>query len=180
MQHWGAPTRLVDWSYSFYVAAFFALADVKPGQRCTIWALDYHWCRKRLRELTGGGNSKDVPRSMEKLLLAKRPPPGLYPVNPFLLHERLGVQQGVFVASGDVRRSFLANYEAMRPATRRAPLRRLDVICSRKLLTDAYRDLRRMNVTYASLFPGLDGFGKHIGNMIPVLHTIPDDDTELE
>src|SRR5439155_228450 len=27
MQHYGAPTRLLDWTYSFYVAAFFPLAE---------------------------------------------------------------------------------------------------------------------------------------------------------
>jgi hypothetical protein len=36
MQHHGAPTRLVDFTYSFYVALYFALARNEHG---TIWAI---------------------------------------------------------------------------------------------------------------------------------------------
>ena len=44
MQHHGAPTRLLDWTYSFYVAAFFALAGATSNPEaerkpCVVWAL---------------------------------------------------------------------------------------------------------------------------------------------
>ena len=44
MQHYGAPTRLLDWTYSFFVAAFFALRDAvsnPPEERtpAVVWAL---------------------------------------------------------------------------------------------------------------------------------------------
>src|SRR5262245_49646803 len=30
MRHYGAPTRLVDWTYSFWIAVYFAVARRKP------------------------------------------------------------------------------------------------------------------------------------------------------
>jgi hypothetical protein len=44
MQHYGAPTRLLDWTYSFYIATFFALSEATsnpPDKRspCVVWAL---------------------------------------------------------------------------------------------------------------------------------------------
>lgn len=38
MRHHGAPSRLLDWTYSFYVALFFALKDAE--KICAVWALE--------------------------------------------------------------------------------------------------------------------------------------------
>jgi len=41
MQHHGAPTRLLDFTYSFYIAAYFALEESEKD--CAIWALNMKW-----------------------------------------------------------------------------------------------------------------------------------------
>ena len=40
-QHHGAPTRLLDWSYSPLVAAHFATSNAVEGDSCAIWRLDW-------------------------------------------------------------------------------------------------------------------------------------------
>ncbi|MBC8107737.1 MAG: FRG domain-containing protein [Anaerolineae bacterium] len=39
MQHYGLPTRLLDWTESLLVAAYFAIADHPSGDDGIIWAL---------------------------------------------------------------------------------------------------------------------------------------------
>ena len=43
MQHYGAPTRLLDFTRYPYVACFFALKIADTKDCCAIWAIDTNW-----------------------------------------------------------------------------------------------------------------------------------------
>ncbi len=68
MQHYGVPTRLLDFTRSPYVACFFALEEIETEKKstehsnCAIWAVDTNW-------LVSQGScriSKGLPRHIEK------------------------------------------------------------------------------------------------------------------
>lgn len=40
MRHYGAPTRLLDWTESVLIAAYFAVSNVHRGKSAAIWMLD--------------------------------------------------------------------------------------------------------------------------------------------
>jgi hypothetical protein len=46
-QHHGAPTRLLDWTYSPLIAAFFATRPRKPESDRAIWRLDWQMVHNR-------------------------------------------------------------------------------------------------------------------------------------
>lgn len=168
MQHYGAPTRLLDFSYSFWIAAHFAVDDLDPSRTrtCAIWAFDCPWWARKAREivpevaylLKNDPNAK-VPSNIAQMVALGKPL--VYPLNPFCLDERLAVQQGVFVVPGDLTKPFAANLEALDDChDGHEHLVKLEITASAELLKAAFQELRHMNIGNTSLFPGLGGFAR--------------------
>jgi len=172
MQHHGAPTRLLDWTYSPYVAAYFALkyASERADADMVIWTVRDDWCRDTSTTACAKLDPKPAAlwESIEtpaddqragRFLLSAKLPPSVWPLNPFRLNERLTIQQGLFLAPGHVNSTFLQNVGQL-PSSAEAGLTRH--IIPRAHSHRVAETLYRMNVTEATLFPGLDGFARSL------------------
>lgn len=175
MRHYGAPTRLLDWTYSFYVAAFFSLIECSSTRPATIWALDVKWVESQMSTTKvpegSDGNLWDIlfkdvhlenPCTWEMYFTGRYS--FVLPVNPFALNKRLTIQQGLFLCPGNISIPFednLATRQKGDPNSANALIRiKLDLNTTAK--KDFLRHLYRMNITKASLFPGLQGFAQSL------------------
>jgi hypothetical protein len=185
MQHHGAPTRLLDWTYSFYVAAFFALAEAisLPATKrrpAVVWALyrdefklapqapdanaayEREAAKSSWQDDVGRADSDNIYDGINGYLVnvMEKPQPSVWAINAFALNERLSVQKGVFVCPGDVTIPFEENLQAGRPTP--AKLIRFELSTSPRARTEMLQALDRMNINNTSLFPGLDGFARSL------------------
>lgn len=163
LRHYGGPTRLVDWTYSFYVAAFFALSG--GGAKGTVWAVD----AKRLRNHTlgkvplVGGKQYDRVDHEVAVRLVNAPHACAYPANALLLNDRSAIQQGLYLMPGDIKKTFEDNLLAAFPSgARGSGISIVRMEFDTETRKAALRDLLRMNMTSATLFPDLQGFAESL------------------
>jgi hypothetical protein len=67
MQHHGAPTRLVDFTKSPYVAAFFAFENVPSSGNVAIWALNINIVKDRVEQYLVLRNSPEFEKDRKHL-----------------------------------------------------------------------------------------------------------------
>ena len=168
LRHYGGPARLLDWTYSFYVAVFQAMQKADDGKHCAIWALDVDWWKKqvmdRLPELSKIRNEEDPHSRTEFELIRKlKEKKGIWPVNAFRLNERLHAQQGLFLMPLDVSHSFMDNLKHLaKPEEGRSHLWK--IVIPTDLRKQCLVELQRMNIHNQSLFRGLSGLASDLEN----------------
>lgn len=180
MQHHGAPTRLLDFTYSLYVAAYFAAETADSD--CAVWAVNGPWIMDRsipclLKKGKRGakrlvGKTEEVHEKIYHSLLFHKPFVKIaFQLNPFRLTERIRSQRAAFVAPGSVSNTFMDNLLALDGHEIAANL--IKIIIPARLRGDVVERLFEMNISRRSLFPGLDGYAQSLGVFHPSFRNDP-------
>lgn len=163
MQHFGTPTRLIDFSFSPYVSAFFTIHRATVDS--AVWAIFPpnfdHDDSVTLKDGTTI-NPKELwmrtKNSYQKNFL-----PGnrniLVMGEPEKMNQRLIAQAGTFVVPGVLDKTIESIVSDYYPEGDRCIKK---IILKNTIRDDAMRDLYRSNITEATLFPGIDGMARSL------------------
>ena len=159
MQHHGAPTRLLDFTKSPFVAAFFAMENATTD--AAVYALNtpHLWPAAPLGkpELDRDGIDPREPGNFERLFLPNSNAI-IWTGEPTEMDRRLVAQSGTVVVPGMLAEpldEILGHYRDGDALIKR-------FVLPRTLREEAMKALYRMNITNATLFPDLDGLARSI------------------
>jgi hypothetical protein len=180
IRHYFAPSRLMDFTFSFFIAAYFALEDAKG--KCAIWAVNKTWLNgpngKLMREIGGkaleeawqdreGWAFDMVMLRNKREKKRKRHQRMVFPVNPLQMHQRLAAQQGLFLCPTDIAATFDKNLLAMDGSDKKQNVVKI-IIKGGDSRNSILFNLHRTGINEAVLFPGLDGFARGLGPRTPL------------
>lgn len=180
MQHHGAPTRLLDWTLSPYIAAFFAMEDpTTSSQGRAIWAIDLEWCMlkgvEQIKRTSPDPQYKNTSSPKQPISIWRNTEAFMdifvrdrlkliFPMEPYRINERMRIQKGLFLCPGNIRIGFMNNLFAYYDENeeKQTGPKVLKIIVSENSRKDSLNDLNSMNINRETLFPGIDGFAQSL------------------
>jgi hypothetical protein len=159
MQHYRAPTRLLDWTHSPLVALYFCVKE------------DWHadgavWCSDALY----GEPPADLKQNEEKMWWTETPQSRVYAFDSVRPTDRMVAQQGAFTIAHDVlldHADGIANaVPELSDGAGAISLCRRKYVVAAGAKRELLRRLHLMNIGAGSLFPGIDGFGSELDELV--------------
>jgi FRG domain len=156
MQHYGVPTRLLDWSETLGIATFFAVHY--RGERANTDAAIYVLDPVALNEYSGLKNVPFIPEDADfdykKIYWHKKPFAPVYPIaiQPIFQNDRILAQSGMFTVQGD----------SVTPIAELCPKAVKRIVLARGAIDEANEFLAIANINARSVFPDMFGVANYI------------------
>lgn len=188
MQHHGAPTRLIDWTYSPYIATYFACNDQKDKDG-VLYCLNLAELQKVQSKVVNELNNKEpialralrpdsrlgVEPLFSQLLFPSREDPVcvrsvteklslVFPVRPSYQSRRMANQQGLLMTSFEPGGMFQGGLLGMSRQADDVLILKYRIPSSQK--NAILRHLYASNIHAATLFPEVDGLGRMIADTL--------------
>jgi hypothetical protein len=169
MQHFGAPTRLLDWTEGVLIALYFAVKD-SGEDNAAIWAIDPWWLNKRVvgqREVVPPGAEIGIskpdadrysPWLPDRYSSAQLPelPVGVYPTHSV---RRISTQRSCFTIYG-------SDPEGLEKLRHESDAHVAKIIIPRAEISRIKEELLISGVDEVTIFPDLDGLGRFLTSML--------------
>ena len=157
MQQHGAPTRLLDWTTSPFVATYFAVTGDFESDAAI-------WCHNRVALDTVMTNS-DAPKYERFVQIDgnfAKDSLWCYSIHLKRPTARMIAQRSVFTLCSDICADHVSALRVINATDSPDPLGFNKVMVPARLKGPLLRRLIEMNITAATLFPGIDGIGRSI------------------
>ncbi len=168
MQHYGLPTRLLDWTDSFLTALYFAIIDKKENQNACVWMLAPIELNKKCNNLYEEGADHRY-ENIALLTLDSLPNriikyrkffEGHVNIDSFAIvprrsNDRLISQNGFFTVQGTVGQTLEEEVSS-------EILIKIDI--NNNLYKECKKFLEVSGINYYSLYGGLEGLCKYLKN----------------
>ena len=166
MQHYGAPTRLLDWTDSALVALYFALTswteglDGKPLRQPAVWALN-PWSLNRVHSEFGpvGVDWKVMERYLPSPYSGIRFPRYPIALDPTLTAQRMLVQHSHFTVAGGDQRGLEEMADELKLGD---SLIQAVIDLDRDGIEYMLQSLSWLGITETSIFPDLEGLAREL------------------
>lgn len=159
MQHHGVPTRLLDWTYSFYVALFFAVEN--QNSEGAVWYFDSN----KLSEHYGLFDIDYTTKKSEELFGGKSDDL-LFTGISSLQSLREIAQQGGFTFSNGIFKSHESLIAKACSNGTQIGQGYGKILVPADLKLEFLWRLEKANITAKTLFPGIDGIGRSLRDYI--------------
>ncbi len=165
MQHHGAPTRLLDWTRSIYVAAYFAVTDCLSDDGA-VWIVHVGSVSRAMSDEYGGESATlpDKADRMKGFMQVPSAPEVVLFMSRKNTTRRMVAQQGFF----SMCRNILGDQGKIleKAVNNNSIIQFKKLVIPFGLKVQFARRLRAMNLTASALFPGLDGLARSVSELV--------------